>query len=142
MAKQYYEDDADIHLLDGRTVAVLGYGNQGRSQALNLRDSGAKVIVGSNIQDESEANARTDGFDIFTFAECAKQANVLMLLLPDEVFPQLYREHILPHLSDGQVLCFASGYNVYYKLIDMPAFVDVVLLAPRMIGRGSTRPVC
>ena len=136
MSRKYFEDDADLSHLSGKTVAVLGYGNQGRSQALNLRDSGARVVVGSGRADESEERAREDGFEILSFADCAKGADILVLLLPDEILPQLYREHLLPHLRAGHVLCFASGYNVYYKLIEIPETVDVVLLAPRMIGRA------
>jgi len=135
VSKKYYDKDCDLKFLADKTVAVLGYGNQGRAQALNLRDSGIKVIVGSELADESENNARQDGFEIFRFADCAKRSDVLMLLLPDEVCPQLYLEHLQPHLRAGHVLCFASGYNVYYKLIDFPETVDVVLLAPRMIGK-------
>jgi len=136
MVKKYYEKDSDLRYLDNKTVAVLGYGNQGRAQALNLRDSGVKVIVGSGRDDKSESLARRDKFDVLDFAECGEQADILMLLLPDEVFPQLYREYLKVHLHSGQVLCFASGYNVYYKLIDIPEAVDVVLLAPRMIGKA------
>ena len=134
--KKYYDRDADLQYLAGKMVAVLGYGNQGRSQALNLRDSGVNVIVGSEIADEAEENAGKDGFEILSFSDCAKKADILMMLLPDEIFPQLYNENVLAYLRDGQVLCFASGYNVYYKLFEIPKGVDVVLLAPRMIGRA------
>jgi len=134
--KKYFDKDADLKYLDGKTVAVFGYGNQGRSQALNLRDSGVKVIVGSLRADEGEKNAREDGFDIFNFIDCTRKADILMMLLPDEIFPQLYKEHIFPHLKEDHVLCFASGYNVYYKLFEIPEAVDVVLLAPRMIGKA------
>ena len=136
MSKKYFDSDADLSHLAEKTVAVLGYGNQGRAQALNLRDSGVTVVVGSGRSDQSEAQAREDGFEILTFTDCAKRADVLLLLLPDEILPQLYGEHLLPHLRPGHVLCFASGYNVYYRLIRMPATVDVVLLAPRMIGKA------
>lgn len=136
MPKKYYEKDADIGYLENKTIAILGYGNQGRSQALNLRDSGVSVVVGSGRADESEASAREDLFEILSFDNCAKQADVLMLLLPDEVLPMLYRQHLLPYLRAGQVLCFASGYNIYYRLIDIPKAIDVVLLAPRMIGKA------
>lgn len=136
MSKKYYDQDADLKCLEPKITAVLGYGNQGRSQALNLRDSGLRVIVGSGRSDESEAQARDDGFDVFSFADCARQADILMLLLPDEVFPRLYGEHLSSNLKSGHVLCFASGYNVYYKLIEYPDTIDVVLLAPRMIGKA------
>ncbi len=136
MTRKYYDKDADLADLRGQVVAVLGYGNQGRSQALNLRDSGVEVLVGSGQADASEEAARKDGFEVFSFAACADRADILMLLLPDEILPQLYCEHLFPRLRAGQALCFASGYNVYYKAIELPVGVDVVLLAPRMIGRA------
>lgn len=136
MQRKYYDNEADLKHLDGKTVAVIGYGNQGRSQALNLRDSGVNVIVGSEIADEGEKNARADGFGVYSFTECAQKADVLMMLLPDEIFPQLYNKHFKSYLRDGQVLNFASGYNVYYKLFEIPEGVDIVLLAPRMIGKA------
>ena len=133
-SKKFFDQDADLAQLSEKTVAVVGYGNQGRSQALNLRDSGLSVVVGSGRSDESEARAREDNFEVLNLLESAKRADVLMLLLPDEILPEMFREHFLPNLRSGQTLCFASGYNVYYKLIDIPQSVDVVLLAPRMIG--------
>ena len=136
MSKKYYEKDADLKYLANKTIAILGYGNQGRSQALNLRDSGTEVIIGSGRADKDEDKAREDGFEVFSLADCTKKADILMCLLPDEIFPQIYGEHMQPYLKDGQVLCFASGYNIFYKLLDIPEFIDVVLLAPRMIGEA------
>lgn len=134
MARNFSDQDADLAHLGEKTVAVLGYGNQGRSQALNLRDSGLRVVVGSGRCDPSEAQARQDGFEVLNLADSTVRADVLMLLLPDEILPDLYRSHLLPNLRPGKTLCFASAYNVYYRQIDIPATVDVVLLGPRMIG--------
>lgn len=133
--KIYYDDDADLAELSSKTVAVVGYGNQGRSQALNLRDSGLRVIVG-NISDASLERARADGFEAYSIADACARAEVIMLLVPDEVMPQVYREQVAPHLSAGKVLDFASGYNIAFKLITPPPDVDVILIAPRMIGPG------
>ena len=120
MTKIYKDEAGDLGYLNGKKIAVLGYGNQGRSQALNLRDSGVEVIVGSGRKDESEKQAVQDGFKILPFVRCARENDILMLLLPDEILPQIYNRQIKKYLGQGQVLSFASGYNVYYKLIDIP----------------------
>lgn len=135
MATIYHDADADLADLDGRTIAVVGYGNQGRSQALNLRDSGVSVIVG-NIRDGAHETAEADGFEVLPIAEACRRADGVMLLIPDEVMPAVHAEHIAPNLSAGDLLCFASGYNVAFGLIEPAAGLDVVLLAPRMIGVG------
>jgi ketol-acid reductoisomerase len=135
MAKFFAAADADPTLLNGRTIAIIGYGNQGRSQALNLRRSGHQVIVG-NQEDESWRQAREDGFETLAMDSAAARADVVMLLLPDEIAPATYRELIAPHLTRGKTLVFASGYNITYKFIVPPRETDVVLVAPRMIGQG------
>ncbi|HTJ09471.1 MAG TPA: ketol-acid reductoisomerase [Candidatus Binataceae bacterium] len=136
MAKFFAAADADPALLNGKTIAVVGYGNQGRSQAINLRRSGHQVIVG-NQEDESWQQARADGFETFAMDAAAARADVVMLLLPDEIAPATYRELIAPHLAGGgKTLVFASGYNITYKFIAPPRETDVVLVAPRMIGQG------
>jgi ketol-acid reductoisomerase len=135
MATIYHDEDADLDALAGATVAVIGYGNQGRSQALNLRDSGVAVIVG-NIRDASFEQAARDGFTPTDVATACKAARVVMLLTPDEVMPEVYAEHVAPHLAAGDVLCFAHGYNVGFGLITPAADIDVVMVAPRMIGPG------
>jgi ketol-acid reductoisomerase len=131
----YHDEDADLSLLQGSTVAVVGYGNQGRSQALNLRDSGVAVIVG-NIRDQAHEAALEDDFEVLPIEEACRQADVVMLLIPDEVMPQVYEQKIAPNLSAGNLLCFASGYNVAFGLIEPAPDLDVVLVAPRMIGVG------
>jgi len=135
MATIYHDADADLHALSGETVAIVGYGNQGRSQALNLRDSGVSVLVG-NIRDGAHEAAEADGFRVLPIAEACAQASAVMLLIPDEVMPEVYRDQVAPHLSAGDLLCFASGYNVAFELIVPAADLDVVLVAPRMIGVG------
>ncbi|MBI1386085.1 MAG: ketol-acid reductoisomerase [Rhizobiales bacterium] len=135
MAQWYFDEDGDLSLLEGRTVCIFGYGNQGRAQALNMRDSGIEVIVGSR-SDASAEQCREDGFAVHPLAEAAARADVLFLLLPDEVMPEIYRAEIAPHLKPGVVLVFASGYNIFFKHITPPADADVVLVAPRMIGKG------
>lgn len=133
MTKTYCDRDADLGVLAGSTVAIVGYGNQGRAQSLNLRDSGVRVLVGS-IRDESWEAARQDGFETVTPAEAAERAEVLLLLVPDEVQRDVYEQQLALRLRPGQALSFAHGYNIRYKLIEPPPFVDVIMVAPRMIG--------
>jgi ketol-acid reductoisomerase len=122
------------HLVD-KTIAVIGYGNQGRAQALNIRDSGLKVIVG-NRNDGCRARAVQDGFSVYPVARAVSQADVVLLLLPDEALPEVCRSEIFPALKPGSTIIFASGYNLAFNLIIPPEHVDVLLIAPRMIGAG------
>jgi ketol-acid reductoisomerase len=131
----YHDQDADLETLAGKTLAVIGYGNQGRSQALNLRDSGLRVVVG-NVGDESLARARDEGFEATPIAEACARADAILLLVPDEVMPGVYERDVAPSLRSGDLLDFASGYNIAFGLIRPPADVDVVMVAPRMIGPG------
>jgi ketol-acid reductoisomerase len=131
--KIYRDEDADLAALTGRTVAIIGYGNQGRAQALNLRDSGVAVIVGG-IEDEYTRRARDDGFNVLPIAQATAQGDILPLLVPDEVQRHVYAESIAHHLGSGKTLCFAHGFNIHFGLIRPPAEVDVVMVAPRMIG--------
>ncbi len=133
MSKVFYDADADPAALRGRTVGVLGYGNQGRAQALNMRDSGVDVIVG-NRRDGFAKQARKDGFEVLTVAAAAKRADVLCMLLPDELQPEVFARDVRPHLSKGKTLDFASGFNIFYHSVAPPKGVDVVLVAPKMIG--------
>lgn len=135
MTTLYRDEDASLEAIAGDTVAVLGYGNQGRSHALNLRDSGFEVVVG-NIDDAYRENALRDGFDVLPLAEAARRGRLLLLLTSDEVMPEVYRRDVAPHLREGDLLDFAHGYNVGFGLIDPPPSVDVVMIAPRMIGAG------
>jgi ketol-acid reductoisomerase len=113
----------------------FGYRNQGSAQARNLRDSGLEVIVG-NIEDSYREAALADGFEVVPIADAAARADTLFLLTPDEVMPEVYQQDVAPHLEPGDLLDFAHGYNVAFGLIEPPPFVDVVMIAPRMIGAG------
>ena len=135
MTKAFFDSDADLTLLAGRTVSILGYGNQGRSQALNLRDSGVRVVVG-NQRDASFDRAVADGFDVHDLAGAAERGDVVVLLVPDEVMPALFAESVVPGLRDGDLLILASGYNLFYEYLTPPANIDVAMVAPRMIGTG------
>jgi ketol-acid reductoisomerase len=131
----FHDEDADLRLLAGRRIAVIGYGNQGRAQALNLRDSGLQVLVG-NRDDDYAGRAREDRFEVLAIEAAAAEADLLMMLIPDEVAPEVFKREIAPHLGKGNVLVFATGYNVAFGFIAPPPSVDVVLVAPRMIGAG------
>jgi len=131
----YHDEDADLSALANETIAVVGYGNQGRSQALNLRDSGLKVIVG-NIGDASKDRAREDGFEAFDIAEAVRRADVVMLLIPDEVMPEVWARDVRPNLKQGACVSFASGYTITFGAIVPEPHLDVVMIAPRMIGPG------
>jgi len=135
MARFFTRNEVDSSVLRNKKIAIIGYGNQGRAQAINLRQAGYQVLVG-NQQDASWDQARKDGFSPSTVASAAADADVIMLLLPDEIAPGIYDESIKPHLTKGKTLLFASGYNITYKHIVPPADVDVILVAPRMIGQG------
>jgi ketol-acid reductoisomerase len=135
MTKVFRDEDADLELLSGRTVAVVGYGNQGRSQALNLRDSGVNVVVGSP-RDDSYDVAVADGFTVTEIPKAVAEGDIHLLLVPDESMPQIFAESVAPALGDGELLVFASGYNLFYGLLELPSTVDVAMIAPRMIGTG------
>ncbi|WP_122644662.1 ketol-acid reductoisomerase [Luxibacter massiliensis] len=136
MANIYYDEDADLGLIIDKTVAIIGYGNQGRSQALNMRDSGIKNVIVGSRHDESFDQANEDGFMVYSIEEAAKKAEILFLLLPDEVAPEIYEKQIAPNLAPGNILNFASGYNITFKKITPAPELDVVMAAPRMIGKG------
>jgi ketol-acid reductoisomerase len=147
MAKIYYDRDADLSVIKGKTIAIIGYGNQGRAQANNLRDSGCKVIIGS-IKDASYEQAKKDGFEVHDIPEAVKRADVVHILVPDEYQAQVYKENIAPQLKKGKALCFSHGFNIHFKQIVPPKDVDVIMIAPkgpgailrRMYEAGSGMP--
>jgi ketol-acid reductoisomerase len=133
MPRIYRDDDVDVSVLSGRTIGFIGYGNQGRAQALNIRDSGFTPLIG-NRDDRYKDTAIKDGFAVHPISRVAEEADVLLMLIPDEVQPQVYAGEVRPHLEAGDVLSFASGYNVFFRTIDLPPGVSAIMVAPRMIG--------
>ncbi|NDL67617.1 ketol-acid reductoisomerase [Anaerotalea alkaliphila] len=136
MAKMFYEKDCNLSLLDGKTVAIIGYGSQGHAHALNLHDSGVNVVVGLYEGSKSWKEAEAAGLKVAVAAEAAKMADVIMILLPDEKQGDVYRESIAPNLEAGNALAFAHGFNIHYGQIQPPADVDVFMIAPK--GPGHT----
>jgi ketol-acid reductoisomerase len=134
MGRIYYDGDADLGQLAGRTVAVIGYGSQGHAHALNLRDSGVAVVVGLPEGSRSRARALADGLTVVTPSEAARRAEIVMLVAPDTAQPKLYREEIAPHLEPGDTLMFAHGFNIRFGTIVPPAGVDVSMIAPKAPG--------
>ncbi|WP_277246061.1 ketol-acid reductoisomerase, partial [Micrococcus terreus] len=139
MTKKYYEDDADLSIIQGRTVAVIGYGSQGHAHSLSLRDSGVDVRIGLAEGSKSRAKAEAEGLRVVTVAEAAAEADLIMILTPDQVQAEVYKEHIAPNLQDGDALFFAHGFNIRYGFIQPPAGVDVALVAPKGPGHVVRR---
>ena len=136
MVKMYYEKDCNLDALNGKTIAIIGYGSQGHAHALNLRDSGCNVIVGLRKGGKSWPVAEKDGFEVYTVAEASKKADIIMILINDEVQAQVYKTEIAPNLEEGNAIAFAHGFNIRYKQIVAPAGVDVFMAAPK--GPGHT----
>jgi ketol-acid reductoisomerase len=134
MPKRYYEKDGNLEYLNGRTVAIIGYGSQGHAHALNLRDSGVDVVVGLYPGSKSWAKADAAGLKVMTTADAAKAANVIMILVADHIQGDLYNSQIAPHLTAGKTLMFAHGFNIHFKQIAPPADVDVTMVAPKAPG--------
>lgn len=132
----YYDKDADLSIVQNKRLAFIGFGNQGAAQAQNLRESGAREIVIGNRDDDYKAAALAAGFPVMPIAEAAAWGDVVFLLIPDEEQPAVFREQIGPYLRSGATLVVASGYNVAFNLLDVPETVDIVMVAPRMIGAG------
>jgi ketol-acid reductoisomerase len=130
----YYDDDADLSIIQDRHVAVLGYGSQGHAHALNLRDSGVDVRVGLAPGSKSREKAEADGLRVVTPAEAVEEANVIMVLVPDHIQRDLYKEAIEPNLVEGDALFFAHGFAIRFDLIQPPAGVDVCMVAPKGPG--------
>jgi ketol-acid reductoisomerase len=133
MARRYFDADARPELLKDKTISVIGYGNQGRAQSLNLRDSGCRVIVGNRDDDYAE-RAKRDGMTLTTIADAAARADIVLLLIPDEVQPTVFEREIAPNLKANAVISFASGYNVFFNMIVPRPGHDVIMAAPRMLG--------
>ncbi len=130
----YYEKDTDPKFLEGKTIAIVGYGSQGHAHAQNLKDSGLKVIIGLRTDSRFGHKAKTEGFEVYTVAEAAKRAQVIMMLVPDHIQAQVYNEEIKPNLQKGDALAFAHGFNIHFNQIVPPADIDVFMVAPKGPG--------
>jgi ketol-acid reductoisomerase len=130
----FYDDDADLTLLDGKTVAIIGYGSQGHAHALNLKDSGVDVVVGLRPDSSSVAGARDAGLEVTDIAEAASRGDLVMVLLPDEKHGEVYREQIADGIAPGNMLLFGHGFSIHYGEVDPAADVDVTLVAPKGPG--------
>ncbi|MDR0357522.1 MAG: ketol-acid reductoisomerase [Clostridiales Family XIII bacterium] len=136
MAKIFYESDTNIALLDGKTVAIIGYGSQGHAHALNLKESGVDVVVGLYEGSASWQVAEKAGLKVATADEAASKADLIMILVPDEKQKDIYERSIKKHLTEGKVLAFAHGFNIHFKQIVPPSHTDVIMIAPK--GPGHT----
>jgi ketol-acid reductoisomerase len=133
-AKVYYENDAGLDALLGKTVAVIGYGSQGHAHALNLRDSGIDVVVGLHEGSKSRAKAEADGLRVLPVAEAVRAADVIMILVPDHIQKRLYEEEIAPNLKPGKTVMFAHGFNIHFGAVVPPPDIDVSMIAPKSPG--------
>ncbi|WP_252225015.1 ketol-acid reductoisomerase [Clostridium sp. ZBS2] len=136
MTKMYYEKDTDLNSLKGKTIAVIGYGSQGHAHALNAKESGCNVIIGLYEGSKSWAKAEAQGFEVFSTAEAAKKADIIMILINDELQAAMYKKDIAPNLEAGNMLMFAHGFNIHFDQITAPKDVDVTMIAPK--GPGHT----
>ena len=131
----YFDKDADLSVIQAKSVAIIGYGNQGRAQALNLRDSGVKVVVGAREGGSSEEQAKSDGFNVLSIDQAVIDTDVIAILLPDQIMSVVYKESISPNLSAGKTIQFSHGYNIHYEKIIPPDDVDVIMVAPSGAGK-------
>ncbi len=134
MATLYYDKDADLSLLDGKTIAVIGFGSQGHAHALNAKDSGMNVVVGLREGSSSREKAEAEGLTVKTVADATAAGDVVMVLVPDTIQPQVYKDEIEPNLKDGAMLMFAHGFNIHFEEIVPPENVDVSMVAPKAPG--------
>ena len=134
MARIFYQQDCNIDLLKGKTIAIIGYGSQGHAHALNLKESGCHSIVGLYEGSRSWAKAEKQGMEVYTVAEAAKKADIIMILINDEFQAKVYKESIEPNLEEGNMLMFAHGFNIHFGCITPPANVDVTMIAPKAPG--------
>ena len=133
-ARIFYQEDCDLSYLEGKTIAIIGYGSQGHAHALNLKESGCNVIIGLYEGSRSWKKAQEQGFEVFTAAEAAKKADIIMILINDEKQAALYKKDIEPNLEEGNMLMFAHGFNIHFGCIVPPKNVDVTMIAPKAPG--------
>jgi len=134
MLEIFYEKDADLSILKDKTIAVLGYGSQGHAQAQNLKDSGLKVIIGLKKDSKSKIIAQKDGFEVYETSEAVKRADIIQILIPDEVQSEVYKKDIEPNLKEGDSIGFSHGFNIHFGQIVPPTNVDVFMVAPKGPG--------
>jgi ketol-acid reductoisomerase len=134
MPRRFYEKDGSLAPLQGKTIAIIGYGSQGHAHALNLRDSGLNVVVGLPASSKSRAKAETAGLKVLSVSDAAKEADVVMLLVPDHLQGDIYRNDVAPHMKKGKTLMFAHGFNIHFNEIKPPAEIDVTMIAPKAPG--------
>ncbi|MBQ5331338.1 MAG: ketol-acid reductoisomerase [Oscillospiraceae bacterium] len=133
-ARIFYQEDCDLGRLDGKTVAIIGYGSQGHAHALNLKESGVKVVVGLYEGSKSAEKAKSQGLEVVSVEEAAKQGDIIMILIPDEKQADVYASKIAPNLTAGKTLAFAHGFNIHFGCIKPPADVNVIMIAPKAPG--------
>ena len=136
MIQKYYDSDCNLGLLDNKTIAVIGYGSQGHAHAQNLKDSGMKVVVGLRKSSASWAKAEAAGLTVMEVPQAAEAADVVMMLVPDELAADLYNEQVAPHMKEGDILMFAHGFNIHFNFIRPAKDIDVIMVAPK--GPGHT----
>ena len=136
MIKKYYDQDCNLSMLDGKTVAIIGFGSQGHAHAMNLNESGVNVVVGLRPGSAHIPKAEAAGLKVLGIEEAAEAGDIVMILMPDEIQASVYREQIEPHMKEGNVLCFAHGFNIHFNQIQPAADLDVIMIAPK--GPGHT----
>ncbi len=136
MIKKYYDQDCNLGMLDGKTVAIIGFGSQGHAHAMNLNESGANVVVGLRPGSAHTAKAEAAGLKVMGIEEAAEAGDIVMILMPDEIQAKVYKEQIEKHMKEGNVLCFAHGFNIHYNQIRPAEYLDVIMIAPK--GPGHT----
>ncbi|MEG1997407.1 MAG: ketol-acid reductoisomerase, partial [Clostridiales bacterium] len=134
MSKMYYDQDCNPLMLQNKTIAIIGYGSQGHAHALNLRDSGFQVVVGLYPGSKSAEQAKAAGLTVLNADEAVKKADIIMMLVNDELMADIYKEKIAPNLRAGMTLCFAHGFNIHYNQIVPPTDIDVIMIAPKGPG--------
>jgi len=136
MITKYYDQDCNLSMLDGKTVAIIGFGSQGHAHAMNLNESGVNVVVGLRPGSAHTAKAEEAGLKVLGVEEAAEAGDIVMILMPDEVQARVYREQVEPHMKEGNVLCFAHGFNIHFQQIQPAEYLDVIMIAPK--GPGHT----
>ncbi len=134
--RKYYDQDCNLGMLDGKTIAIIGYGSQGHAHAQNLKESGCKVVVGLRPDSKSAQSARDAGLEVYDVETAAEMGDFVMMLVPDEVSADIYNEQVAPHMKEGNVLMYAHGFNIHYQLVKPQEDIDVIMVAPK--GPGHT----